>query len=91
MLFEPASAARYDLYTGCESLHVVVVGHHGVGELDGHIGRAEGLGGEVVLVVYIDDADNLVSALKGNLLNHLTHLAVTYKCYLHMFLYFIVN
>ena len=83
MLFEPACAARHDLHTSCESLHIVAVSHHGIGELDGHVGTTEGLGAKIVLVVNVDDADNLVSALKGNLLNHLTHLTITYKCYFH--------
>ena len=83
MLFEPACAARYHLHTSSEGLHVVAVCHHGIGELNGHIGTTESLGAKVVLVVYIDDADNLMSALKGNLLNHLAHFPITYKCYFH--------
>ena len=69
--------------TGCKGLHVVVVGHHGIGELDGHIGTAECLGGEVLLVVNVDDTYNLVPALQGNLLYHTAHLAVAYQCYFH--------
>ncbi len=83
MLFEPTRTSRYDLYSSCERFHIIVICYHGISELNGHIGTTERLRGEVFLIVYIDDANNLVSALKGNLLNHLTHLAIAYQCYLH--------
>ena len=88
-LFEPAGTARHQFYTCLKSLHVVAVGCFGVGELDGHVGRAEGFGPEVLLVVDVDDADDFVSAAEGNLLNLLAHFSITDKCYFHCFCSFV--
>ena len=55
-------------------------------ELDGNVGRTEGIALEVLLVVNVDDAHNLVAALLSNLLNHATHFAISYQCNFHKLL-----
>ena len=91
VFFRPARAARHELHARLEGLHVVAVGSLGIGELDGHVGRAEGFGLEVLLVVDVDDADDFVSAATGNAFYFLAHLAITDQCYFHcsLFSYYI--
>ena len=90
VFFRPARTTRHELHARLEGLHVVAVGSLGVGELDGHVGRAEGFGLEVLLVVDVDDADDFVSAATGNAFYFLAHLAITDQCYFHCSLFFLI-
>jgi len=84
VVLHPASGAADHLHVVAESLLIVVKGGCGVGELDGDVGRGECGRVEILLIVDIDDAYNLMATLTGYLLNHMSHLAVAYQCYFHI-------
>ena len=83
MLLQPTCAARNQLHARLERAHVVAIGRRRVGELDGHVGRTERFGVEVLLIVDVDDAHYLVPPAQGDLLDGLAHLAIADQCYFH--------
>ena len=89
MLWYPSGAAAHYLHMVAKCLHVVVVCRVRRSELYGHVGRAECLAIEILLIVHIYDADYLVPTAQGYLLYHVAHLAVAYQCYLHNVLLYI--
>ena len=74
----PARAARDDFHPGFEAALDVAVGNRGRGEFDGDIGGAEGFALEILLVVDVYSANDVVAAVESYLLNHMAHLAITY-------------
>ena len=61
----------------------IALRHLRSGEFDGHFSRAESLAVHVGDVVDVDDGHDFVSALAGDGLYHVAHLAVSYKGYFH--------
>ena len=85
VVFHPAGRAAHHLDIVGKSAQIVAVGSRGVCELYGDIGRRKGGAVEVVLVVDINLTNNLVATLQGDLLDHVSHLAVANQSYLHVF------
>ena len=79
----PAGGARYDRYADLPCAAVVVDGGSRCGKLDGGIGLCKLRLPEVVLVVGIDDANDLVSALQRSLFYGFAHFAVSDECQFH--------
>jgi hypothetical protein len=78
VLGEPSGAAGDYLASGGKALLDVVIGNGGSGELNRYVSGAESGGMEVLRVVYVNDAYNLMASVQGNLFYHLPHLAVAY-------------
>ena len=77
MILEPCSSAAYHLYASLPSLEVVAVSNCRICELNGNLCRSESLALEILKVVDINDTYYLMTTAEGNLLDHLTHLAVS--------------
>ena len=90
VLGKPSCGARHHFHVVGEGLAVVVEGRLGRGKFDGHVCRGKGGAIEVGLVVFVDDANDVVAALFGNLFNHAAHLSVAYNGDVHG-LYFFCN
>ena len=89
VVFHPTRRTAHHLHIVGEGLKVVAVGSRRIGKLNGHIGRGKGRTVKVSLVVYIYLTHNFVAAGNGNLLNHMTHLAIANQCYLHNLIVYI--
>lgn len=77
VLSHPACAATDYLHIMLKRPHAVVERHMRSRKLDSHIGRAERLAVEILLVVHINDAHNLVTTTPSYLLYHVAHFAVS--------------
>ena len=85
VIFHPACGAAHHLDVVSKGAQVVTVSSRGVGKFYGDVGRRKGGAVEVVLVVDINLTNNLVATLQGDLLDHVSHLAVANQSYLHVF------
>ena len=47
------------------------------------VSAAKGFALEVVHIVYVDDANDLVAALASNIFYHVAHFTVANQCYFH--------
>ena len=88
VLGKPSRGARHHFYVVCKGLSIVVEGRLGGGKLDGHVCRSKNRAVEVGLVVLVDDANDVVAALFGNLFNHAAHLSVAYNGDVHGLYFF---
>ena len=73
----PSGTAGNQLHSGFEGFYIIGVGYHRICEFYGNVCALESVRVKILLVVYVDDADNLVSATEGNLFDFLTHFTVT--------------
>ena len=73
----PSGTARYQLHPCCKSLHIIIVCHCRISELNSHIRRFESFGVKIFLIINIYNTHNLMSAGNGNLFDFLTHLSVS--------------
>ena len=79
MLFHPAGAAAYNLYSFAETFQNVPVSLCGGRKLNCHIGALEFRAVKVLRVVYIYPANDIVATGKSNLLYLVAHFSVTDK------------
>ena len=87
MVFHPSCGAANHLNVLCERLEEVSVCGLRSGELYRHIGACKCLALEILLVIDVYNTYNLMATAQGNLLNHLSHLAIAYQCYFHVISY----
>ena len=85
MVFHPAGGTAHHLDIVGKGAQVVAVSCRRVCELNGDVGRRKGGAVEVVLVADINLANNLMATLQGDLLDHMSHLAVADQSYFHVF------
>ena len=77
MFVHPTRTTGNQFHSGFEGFYIIGVGCHRICEFYGNISTLESVRVEILLVIYIDDADNLVSATEGDLFDFLTHFTVT--------------
>ena len=83
MVREPPCAPRHHLHASRKRPLHVAVRHAGSRELYRHVSAAERLALEVLRVIDVDAAHDVVSALQSYLLYHVAHFTVADECYLH--------
>ena len=76
MILQPARRARHYFHALRPSLQIVAVGHSGIGELNGHISRAESIALEILLIVNVNNTHDFMTTAAGYLFDHLAHFAV---------------
>ena len=76
MLFHPSCRAAHHLHSLSPRLQVVAVSRLWGCKFNGHVSAGKSLAVEILLVIDIDNAHNVMTTVFGNLLNHLAHLPV---------------
>ena len=76
MLLHPPSRAGDDLDTFSPSLQVIAISCLRSSKLDGYVSRSKSRRIKVLLIINIDNTHDFMTTVKGDLLNHFTHLSV---------------
>ena len=90
MILHPSGRTAHHLNASLERTQIVAISGCRRCKLNCHVGRGKLRRVEVLLVVNIYDTHNFVATLLADRLNHLAHLAVADKCYVHCFECFFV-
>ena len=76
MLLHPSCRAGDDLDTFGPSLQVIAISSLRSSKLDGYVSRSKSRRIKVLLIINIDNTHDFMTTVKGDLLNHFTHLPV---------------